>query len=158
MILTGSGSDGAAGAVDVKHAGGTVVIQNPRTARFPSMPLALPPTAIDQVVDIEQMASLLQHLLAHPAAISHRESVDAALEKIVHLVSEQSGVDFRPYKSTTVLRRVGRRMTANRVATIEDYARHVEDHPEEAGHLANSLLIPDEFFRDPDAFLFLRTR
>ena len=44
IILTGAGSDGAAGAVDVKQAGGTVIIQNPRSARYPSMPLALPPT------------------------------------------------------------------------------------------------------------------
>src|SRR6185503_17524546 len=31
VILTGSGSDGAAGAVEVKEAGGVVIIQNPRT-------------------------------------------------------------------------------------------------------------------------------
>ena len=46
VILTGSGSDGAAGAVDVKNAGGVVIIQNPRTAPYPSMPLSLPPTAV----------------------------------------------------------------------------------------------------------------
>ena len=45
VILTGSGSDGAVGAVDVKNAGGVVIIQNPRTAPYPSMPLSLPPTA-----------------------------------------------------------------------------------------------------------------
>ena len=32
VVLTGSGSDGAAGAVDVKAAGGIVIIQNPDTA------------------------------------------------------------------------------------------------------------------------------
>ena len=37
VVLTGSGSDGAAGSVDVKNAGGTVIVQNPRTARYPSM-------------------------------------------------------------------------------------------------------------------------
>jgi len=46
VILTGSGSDGAAGAVDVKSAGGTVIIQNPATAAHPSMPQALPPTVV----------------------------------------------------------------------------------------------------------------
>ena len=50
VILTGSGSDGAAGAVDVKNAGGVVIIQNPQTAPYPSMPLSLPPTAVDHVV------------------------------------------------------------------------------------------------------------
>src|SRR5205814_10548906 len=63
VILTGAGSDGAAGAVEVKQAGGTVVIQNPRTARYPSMPLALPPTVIDHVVDVEGLPALLTELM-----------------------------------------------------------------------------------------------
>src|SRR5213596_2799520 len=64
VILTGSGSDGAAGAVDVKDAGGVVVIQNPETAAHPSMPLALPPTAVDHVADLEQIGPLLGDLIA----------------------------------------------------------------------------------------------
>src|SRR5256885_16005350 len=63
VVLTGSGSDGAAGAVDVKNAGGVVVIQNPQTAAYPSMPLSLPPTAVDHVVEIEQIGSLLHDIL-----------------------------------------------------------------------------------------------
>src|SRR5688500_18257821 len=55
VILTGSGSDGAAGAVEVKNAGGVVIIQNPETAAYPSMPLSLPPTVVDHVVEIEQI-------------------------------------------------------------------------------------------------------
>src|SRR5258706_9601481 len=46
VILTGSGSDGAAGAGDVKNAGGTVIIQNPQTAHYPSMPMAVPATGV----------------------------------------------------------------------------------------------------------------
>ena len=40
IILTCTGSDGAEGAVEVKRAGGTVIIQDPQTARYPSMPHA----------------------------------------------------------------------------------------------------------------------
>ena len=157
VILTGAGSDGAVGAVEVKEAGGTVVIQNPRTARYPSMPLALPPTAIDHVVDIERMAELLARLLSHEGLPPARESTETALARVVGLVSSQSSVDFHSYKSTTVLRRIARRMPATASATIEDYARHLEDHPEEVGRLAADLLINvTEFFRDRDAFLFLR--
>lgn len=36
VILTGSGSDGADGAREVKEQGGTVVIQNPETASYPA--------------------------------------------------------------------------------------------------------------------------
>ncbi len=114
VILTGSGSDGAAGAVDVKHAGGTIVIQNPRTARYPSMPLALPPTVVDHIVDIERMPALLNDLLEHPGVPRARESVDTAVTKVIGIVSGQSAIDFRNYKSTTLLRRIGRRMTAVR--------------------------------------------
>src|SRR5215212_11567173 len=64
VILTGSGSDGAAGAVDVKDAGGIVVIQNPQTAAHPSMPLALPPTAVDHVVEIAQIGPLIGDLVS----------------------------------------------------------------------------------------------
>ncbi|HEU0002258.1 MAG TPA: chemotaxis protein CheB, partial [Ktedonobacteraceae bacterium] len=63
VILTGSGSDGAAGAVEVKNAGGTVLVQNPQTALYPSMPLALPPSIIDSEAELEQMGPLLYELL-----------------------------------------------------------------------------------------------
>ncbi len=157
VILTGSGSDGAAGAVDVKHAGGTIVIQNPRTARYPSMPLALPPTVVDHIVDIERMAALLSDLLEHPGVPRARDSVEAAVTNVIGIVSQQSEIDFRSYKSTTLLRRIARRMTAVRAPTVEDYALYLEAQPDEVGQLANDLLINvTEFFRDRDAFLFLR--
>src|SRR5215470_14374100 len=63
VVLTGTGSDGAAGAVDVKNAGGLVIIQNPQTAAYPSMPLSLPPTAVDHVVEMEQIGPLLFDIL-----------------------------------------------------------------------------------------------
>jgi two-component system CheB/CheR fusion protein len=157
VILTGAGSDGAMGAVDVKQAGGTVVIQNPLTARYPSMPLALPPTVVDHVVDIERMGALLQDLLAHPGVPRARESVETALAKVIGIVSRQSDVDFHNYKPASLLRRIGRRMTALRCTTIEDYADHLDAAPDEVGRLAGALLINvTEFFRDRDAFLFLR--
>src|SRR5215217_4380357 len=42
VILTGTGSDGATGAQAVKAHGGTVIVQNPDTATYPGMPLAVP--------------------------------------------------------------------------------------------------------------------
>jgi two-component system CheB/CheR fusion protein len=63
VILTGSGSDGAMGAIDVKNAGGTVIVQDPQSARYPSMPLSLPPTIIDFEVTIEQLGALLSDLV-----------------------------------------------------------------------------------------------
>src|SRR5256886_12043757 len=111
VILTGSGSDGAAGAVDVKNAGGTVIVQDPQTARYPSMPLALPPTVIDFEVAIERIGPLLYDLLKKGESLPHPEGkTDDVLRSILEQVSRQANIDFRPYKSTTILRRISRRM------------------------------------------------
>src|SRR6476659_2006040 len=79
VILTGSGSDGAAGAVDVKNAGGVVIIQNPQTAPYPSMPRSLPPTAVDHVVEIEQIGPLLFDILKDVILPPPSERVDDPL-------------------------------------------------------------------------------
>src|SRR5919108_410836 len=63
VILTGSGSDGAAGAREVKAAGGTVVIQNPETASYPSMPKSLAPSTVDVIAHLESIGPLLYDLL-----------------------------------------------------------------------------------------------
>ena len=156
VILTGAGSDGASGAVDVKQAGGTVVIQDPRTALYPSMPSALPPTIVDHVTDLEKIPALLRDLVERPVAPAARESVDSALKKVVGIVTKQSDIDFHNYKPKSLLRRIGRRMTAVGSPNLEDYAQILEDQPEEVGHLASDLLINvTQFFRDREAFDFL---
>ena len=157
VILTGSGSDGTAGAVDVKNAGGTVVIQNPATARYPSMPMALPPTAVDHVVDLEQIGPLLYELVSGVPAETGDQG-DNALQAILGTVSRQANIDFRPYKASTIIRRIGRRMVATQTRTIRDYADYMQGNPQEIGELVAAFLINvTQFFRDPDAFAFLRS-
>src|SRR6185436_4329308 len=86
VILTGSGSDGAVGAVDVKNAGGVVIIQNPRTAPYPSMPLALPPTAVDHVLDLDEIGPMLYELVTGLAPRLEEKS-DDTLHDILAVVS-----------------------------------------------------------------------
>jgi two-component system, chemotaxis family, CheB/CheR fusion protein len=157
VILTGSGSDGAEGAVEVKEAGGCVVIQNPRTAAHPSMPAALPPTAVDHVVDLEQIAPLIQDILRGTVIAKRIETVDhGALDEVLSMVTRQGNIDFRQYKSTTILRRLSRRMAINHTHTLEEYRDFLNDHPHEIADLIKSLLIKvTEFFRDTEAFTFL---
>lgn len=158
VILTGSGSDGAAGAIEVKKAGGTVIIQNPETARYPSMPLALPPTAVDHIADLEQIGALLYDLAKGVELPRPQEKVDDALRDVLVLINRQTHIDFRPYKPSTILRRIGRRMAVTHNATLRDYAKYLEDHQEEVAELVMSFLIKvTEFFRDSQAFNYLKT-
>jgi two-component system CheB/CheR fusion protein len=152
VILTGSGSDGAAGAVDVKNAGGLVIIQNPQTAPYPSMPLSLPPTAVDHIVEMEQIGPLLYDLLKG-LQLPVTEKADDPLRDLLTQVSAETNIDFRNYKSSTIVRRIGRRLAVTRVASIRDYSEYIRTHPEEVHELVKAFLIKvTGFFRDPEAF------
>jgi len=156
VILTGSGSDGAAGAVDVKTAGGVVIIQNPQTAPYPSMPLSLPPTAVDHVVDMEQIGPLLNDLL-QGLQLPLTEKVEDPLRDLLVRVSAQTNIDFRNYKASTILRRIGRRMAVTHIPKIRDYGEYIRTHPEEIQELVKAFLIRvTGFFRDPEAFNVIR--
>src|SRR5262249_46744362 len=91
-VLTGPGSDRAAGAVDVKNGGGVVIIQNPHTARYPSMPMALPPTAVDYVLDLERIPPLLVDLVSSVALPKATEPPDDALRDVLAFVSRTASI------------------------------------------------------------------
>ncbi|MDQ6643327.1 MAG: hypothetical protein M3Y76_02645, partial [Chloroflexota bacterium] len=157
VILTGSGSDGAAGAIEVKNLGGTVIVQDPQTARYPSMPLALPPTVIDFKVEIEQIGPLLYDLLNGVNLRQPEEKTEDVLRSILEQVSHQASIDFRPYKSLTILRRIGRRMTVTHNQSMRDYLEYLKTYPIEVGELVKAFLINvTQFFRDPEAFSYLK--
>ncbi|MGD0861132.1 MAG: CheR family methyltransferase [Candidatus Limnocylindrales bacterium] len=156
VILTGSGSDGSAGAWHVKKAGGTVVIENPATAMFPSMPSSIPRSLVDATADLDSIGSVLCDLLAAgnpPAEGPDHDELRGFLERI----HERSGIDFSSYKPATILRRLRGRMKATSRPTLAGYAAYLESDPEEYARLVNSLLIKvTEFFRDPKLFEYLR--
>jgi two-component system CheB/CheR fusion protein len=157
VILTGSGSDGAAGAVDVKSAGGVVIVQNPQTAAYPSMPLSLPPTAVDHVVEMEDVAPLLYDLLKGIKLPAIEKEVDDPVRDLLSEISSKTNIDFRNYKSSTILRRIERRMAVTRNATIREYGDYLHDHPGEVQELVKAFLIKvTGFFRDPEAFDMLK--
>jgi two-component system chemotaxis response regulator CheB len=63
VVLTGSLNDGSAGLKAIKDLGGTCVVQDPRSAEYPSMPKsALRTVEVDHCVALDQMAELLVRL------------------------------------------------------------------------------------------------
>ncbi|MGW7414761.1 chemotaxis protein CheB [Streptomyces sp. NPDC054863] len=60
-VLTGTGRDGAEGAVRVKQAGGTVLVEDPAGAEFDGMPSAAVATGVaDRVLPLEGLAAALR--------------------------------------------------------------------------------------------------
>ena len=155
VVLTGAGSDGAEGARRVKLQGGIVVIQDPATARFPSMPQSLAPTTVDVVAPLATIGQILADLVAADRPILDD---DQLLTRFLAQVRDQTGIDFAQYKRPTILRRLHRRMAAVRAETFKDYMRFAGRNPDEYAKLASTFLIKvTDFFRDPELYEKLRS-
>jgi two-component system, chemotaxis family, CheB/CheR fusion protein len=156
VILSGTGSDGAAGARAVKKAGGTVIIQDPDTAAYPGMPLSLAPTTVDIVATLDKMGAILTDLLAGvsvPTQPDQKQQLQSFLEEIC----DRFGLDFNSYKTPAILRRLRRRIVATDSDDLTGYMEYLRSHPDEYRQLVNTFFIKvTEFFRDPDLFTYLR--
>ena len=75
------------------------------------------------------------------------------MEKIYLLLGSATGVDFRLYKQPTVSRRVARRMALQKMESLSEYVRYLQQHTDEIKALADDIFIHvTGFFRDPECF------
>lgn len=168
VVLSGGDGDGSQGLKAIKAAGGVTFAQCKETAQFNSMPntavatgdvdFVLPPAKI-----AEELANLSHHpMLSCPLPQLNPEAApeaDNALTTIFALLRANTGVDFRPYKSNTINRRIQRRMLLYKLEDLEDYVKHLQAHPAEVKALFEEILIHvTSFFRDPEAFDLLKTQ
>ncbi len=159
VILSGTGSDGARGVREVKSAGGMIVVQTSESAKFDGMPARAADTGLaDYVLDPDQMGPTIVDYLArtHDEPVEEPESLLSDEEtklRIFARIRERHKVDFTYYRMSTVLRRIQRRMGINRVSSVGEYARLLDEDSTEVDTLYRELLIGvTGFFRDRDAF------
>jgi two-component system, chemotaxis family, CheB/CheR fusion protein len=165
VVLSGGASDGALGIKAIKGEGGVTFAQDPATAGQDGMPRsAIASGAVDFVLPPRGIAQELARIGSHPYLRDPATSVaedgpsgERAIEQIYRLLQQESGVDFRLYRQTTVRRRIARRMLVHKVDTVDGYRRHLEEHGNELPILFNEILINvTRFFRDPAAFTALQ--
>ncbi|SAK75754.1 chemotaxis protein [Caballeronia temeraria] len=173
IVLSGAGSDGAAGLSRIKGGGGITLAQAPSDAEHPEMPLhAIATNQVDIVLPVADMPQRLLELWASAQRIEMQnlEAADAALsgarppandseralsDILMHL-RVRTGHDFRLYKRATVLRRIERRMQVNGQRDLIGYRDFLRATSDEANALLGDMLIGvTQFFRDRDAFDFL---
>ncbi|BBP45851.1 chemotaxis protein CheR [Thiosulfatimonas sediminis] len=161
VILSGTGSDGAQGALAVKAGNGTVFAQDPKTARYRGMPEAtIEIGAADLVLAPADIALKVNEFIA-TNELTPMEDVlpkpSTHLERIFKCIFDKTGLDFSGYKHKTINRRIARRMAFHRLNGIEDYTNFLNKDATEAESLAKDFLISvTEFFRDPKAFSDLK--
>ena len=79
--------------------------------------------------------------------------------KILVVLRNYSGVDFSLYRSTTIQRRITRRVVLNKQDTLEDYWSFLRGNPKELEALYSDVLISvTSFFRNPEAFEILKRK
>jgi two-component system CheB/CheR fusion protein len=154
VVLSGLGSDGSDGARSVKRHGGRVIIEDPLTAAFPSMPASLEPSVVDFIAPIDRIGPELTRLV--------NESIDLpddspALAELLERVRTKTGIDFSYYKLPTIKRRLARQISSANRKTIGDYLLYLDEDPSEFARLVSNFLIKvTEFFRDAEMFDALR--
>ena len=165
IILSGTGTDGTRGSVAINASGGFLMAQEPESAKFDGMPRSVIATGlVDDILPVDQIGPrIMAHLLnrplqalAQPAQSAGRPgdaSPESALDGIMHLLLLLGGIDFQEYKPGTVMRRIERRMSVRKLASLGAYFDLLNEDRNEVLTLRRELLIPvTSFFRDTEAF------
>jgi len=165
VILSGMGADGTLGLGAIKEAGGIVLVQDPASAKFDSMPRsAIDAGFADIVAPVDELPGRLIAALQHAgpvsaAGVADKPHAQNSLDKVVVLLRSRTGHDFSCYKKNTLYRRIERRMGVHQIDRIDSYIRYLRENPQEVDILFKELLIGvTNFFRDPEAWAALIAR
>ncbi len=160
IVLSGTGTDGTLGLKAIKGASGMAMVQEPQSAKYAGMPSSAIATGLaDYVLPPDAMS---KHLVAYARGPYLQAAAVAAetpavpeepMQKIFVLLRSRTGNDFSAYKSTTLRRRIERRMNVHQISKPDQYVRYLQENPHEIDFLFKELLISvTNFFRDPEAW------
>jgi two-component system CheB/CheR fusion protein len=164
IVLSGTGSDGTRGAAAINSQGGFLLAQDPISASFDGMPKSFIATGlVDAVLPPEELAKCIVAYIKHsnveprlkfkidaPNLMLSNEEI---LEAILQVLQQACGIDFKEYKSSTILRRIDRRMQVCRVSSLKAYFKLLENNNDELATLRQDFLISvTSFFRDAEYF------
>ncbi len=184
VVLSGTASDGTLGLEAIKAANGITVAQD-GSAKYESMPrCAIASGCVDMVLAPDVIAGELARIARHPYVLGQSALISGALsedrapsraafgargqplpitadsnvfEHILLLLYNRAGVDLSQYKSSSLERRIMRRMVLAKAETPSRYLESLLADPEELQRLYGDLLIcVTEFFRNPEVFETLK--
>lgn len=174
IVLSGTGNDGTLGVACIRAERGITLVQTPETAEYSAMPRsAIDSGCADFVLPPHEIAKELLRIQGHPYlgdedTLARAEQEDDAapgpvqqgdeLSTVIEHLQKVTTINFRDYKPGTIYRRALRRAAILRLNSIGEYARYLNECPEECVKLYDDILIPvTSFFRDPEVFESLKT-
>lgn len=154
IILSGMGSDGSLGLKTVRDQNGIILVQDPKSSKFNSMPKsAIAAVSVDCIANADKLPVELIGLLEARDIIQKKILSDKKhqnnLDRIITMLRAQTGHDFSKYKKNTVYRRIERRMGVHRLLKMESYIDFLKENKNEVEILFKEMLIGvTNFFRD----------
>lgn len=162
IILSGFGSDGTIGVAAIKEGGGLTLSEAAfdHRAKFGMPQSATAGGFVDNVLQPQEMpARLLEYRDFQDNVASNGLSEGSGPDQTKYLMTicavlnSRLGRDFGQYKSSTLMRRVHRRMQVLRVQDPRQYIGLLRTLPDEPELLFREILIGvTRFFRDPVVF------
>lgn len=164
IVLSGTGSDGTKGIQAVHDSGGMVIAQSLSTCRFDSMPknaidthkvdLILSPAYIPQAL---VKFSKRNDRVDQQIAAGELNLEESQFTEILLLINNRFELDFSQYKMSTITRRIERRMSMLSLSSLKEYTKVLlEDNDELEAMYFDLLIGVTQFFRDPEAFAYLK--
>src|SRR5262245_42497806 len=159
IILSGTGTDGTLGLRAIKAELGMSVVQQVDSAKYAGMPSSAIGTGLADFVlpPADMPKQLIAYAKGPYAAVPqiHKDESQAQepIQKIFLLIRERTGHDLSGYKTSTIRRRIERRMNLHQLKSLVAYVRYLQENPHEIEVLFKELLIGvTSFFRDAEAF------
>ena len=160
IILSGTGSDGSRGIRAIKAEGGFTMAQEPESAKYDGMPISAINTGnIDLILPPENIGNELLEIIQYPIKMSEnndtegRKNYTDIYKNILSKLTQETKVDFTQYKSSTIIRRIERRMTTLKLTSVIDYNNYLIKNRDEVLELFKDILIGvTSFFRDGESF------
>ena len=165
IILAGYGSDGTIGISAIKEAGGLTLSE---AAFDHQAKMGMPQSAVssgfvDDILPADGMPAALIEYRDYKHSVGERlnhedksSDLGGQLVTICSILHSRLGRDFGQYKTSTMLRRIRRRMQVLRIESARDYAEQLRILPDEPQLLFHEILIGvTRFFRDAVMFELL---
>lgn len=159
VILSGTGNDGTLGLEAIKASSGIAFASDEASARFSAMPASAIATGlVDFTLAPDKIAAELNRI-ARRKPMADDDEITEDFKGIIHLLHEQTKVDFSHYKTTTVRRRIMRRMVLKGKDSEKAYLHSMANNPDEVQALFDDILINvTRFFRDARTFDLLQAK
>ena len=133
--MSGNDADGTAGLDEIAQSGGLVIAQSVESAKFETMPKSaiesravvrelepakIPEQLVSYYSDLEQLRTADQE--------KRRNAIIDRLDDIASRMRRETGHDFSHFKTSTLVRRIQRRMRVLRFIEIDEYVDYLIGH------------------------------